>query len=86
MQLEVIELGDEASRAEVLVHDETNPVLAYMLAKMPFGKFPVALGVLYAEQRPTYNATLRHQQRQAVAEKGRGDLTQLLNSGSTWQV
>jgi 2-oxoglutarate ferredoxin oxidoreductase subunit beta len=68
------------------VHDETNSVLAYMLTKMPFGKFPVALGVLFAQQRPTYDETLTQQQQSAVETRGRGDLAQLLSSGSTWKV
>lgn len=86
MKLEVVPVGDDPKQSDVLIHDETNPVLAYMLTTMPFGKFPVALGVLFAQQRPTYDETLQAQQRDAIQARGRGDLSQLLNSGSTWNV
>src|SRR5688500_11406689 len=54
--LEVKTVGEGGVPVEdVLVHDETNPMLAYMLTKMSFPEFPVALGVLYAVIRPTYD-------------------------------
>jgi 2-oxoglutarate ferredoxin oxidoreductase subunit beta len=87
LDLEVVEIGvDGATEADVLVHDETNPVLAYLLAKMPFPEFPVALGVLFAKVRPTYGDALAAQTKSAIERQGRGDLQALLNSGSTWQV
>src|SRR6187399_390751 len=37
MDLEVVEVGvGGITEADVLVHDETNPLLAYLLARMPF--------------------------------------------------
>jgi 2-oxoglutarate ferredoxin oxidoreductase subunit beta len=86
MALEVVEVGDDPEKADILVHDETNPVLAYMLTTMRFGEFPVALGVLYAQDRATYDETLQKQQQDAIQSRGRGDLAALLSSGSTWQV
>jgi 2-oxoglutarate ferredoxin oxidoreductase subunit beta len=71
---------------EVLVHDETNPMLAYMLTKMSFPEFPVALGVLYAVIRPTYDGTLRQQQTAARAKSGQGNLQKLLLGSSTWEI
>ena len=60
MQLEVVKLGEGGiSVDDVLVHDETNSTLAFMLARMPFPEFPVALGVLFAEERPTYDGVGR---------------------------
>jgi 2-oxoglutarate ferredoxin oxidoreductase subunit beta len=32
---------------DILIHDETNKILAMMLADMKQPEFPVALGVLY---------------------------------------
>ncbi len=86
MSLRVITLGKDGTEADVLVHDETNATLAYLLARMPYPEFPVALGVLYATSRPTYDGTLIAQRKQAVEKLGRGDLQKVLNSGSTWQV
>ncbi|HEY8946865.1 MAG TPA: 2-oxoacid:ferredoxin oxidoreductase subunit beta, partial [Polyangiaceae bacterium] len=43
--LEVVQVGEGGVPLDqVLVHDETNATLAYMLTRMPFPAFPVALG------------------------------------------
>ena len=87
MDLQVVEVGvDGITEGDVLVHDETNPVLAYLLAKMPFPEFPVALGVLYATVRPTYGDTLELHTKKAIERQGKGQLQALLNSGNTWRV
>ena len=87
MQLEVVKIGDGGvSVDDVLVHDETNSTLAFMLARMPYPEFPVALGVLFAEERPTYDGTVSQQQTAAVTKLGKGSLQKLLNSGSTWEI
>jgi 2-oxoglutarate/2-oxoacid ferredoxin oxidoreductase subunit beta len=85
--LEVKTVGEGGISVEdVLVHDETNPMLAYMLTKMAFPEFPVALGVLYAVIRPTYDGTLRQQQSAARAKSGAGNLQKLLLGSSTWEI
>ena len=87
LTLEVVTLGENGiTENDILVHDENNSTLAYMLARMPFPKFPVALGVLYAASRPTYEATLWDQRKKATEKLGKGDLQALLRSGNTWQV
>jgi 2-oxoglutarate ferredoxin oxidoreductase subunit beta len=87
MQLEVVKLGEAGITVDdILVHDETNSTLAFMLARMPFPHFPVALGVLYAEIRPTYDGVVAEQNAAAVKKLGKGSLQKLLNSGSTWEI
>jgi 2-oxoglutarate ferredoxin oxidoreductase subunit beta len=87
LQLEVIKVGaGEHALEDVLVHDETNSTLAFMLARMPYPEFPVALGVLFAEVRPTYDGVLTEQQTASVAKSGKGSLQKLLNSGATWEI
>jgi 2-oxoglutarate ferredoxin oxidoreductase subunit beta len=87
MDLEVVQVGsDGITEGDVLVHDETNPVLAYLLAKMPFPEFPVALGVLFAKLRPTYGDAIEAHAKSAIERHGRGQLQSLLNSGNTWRV
>jgi 2-oxoglutarate/2-oxoacid ferredoxin oxidoreductase subunit beta len=91
MALEVVTLGQPASNGkvmtegDVLVHDETNPMLAYLLARLPFPEFPVALGVLFSVQRPTYDESLREQAEKAKTTQP-ADLGALLRSGNTWRV
>jgi 2-oxoglutarate ferredoxin oxidoreductase subunit beta len=87
MNLEVVKVGENGiTLDDVLVHDETNSTLAFMLARMPYPQFPVALGVLYAEDRPTYDGVVVEQQAAALKKAGKGDLKKLLNSGSTWEI
>jgi 2-oxoglutarate/2-oxoacid ferredoxin oxidoreductase subunit beta len=87
LRLEVVTVGqDGVTEQDILVHDETNPNLALMLARMPFGEFPVALGVLYARETEPYDARLHQQLRASQERAGKGDLKKLLNSGETWTV
>jgi len=87
LALEVIKVGENgATLDDVLVHDETNPTFAQLLTRMPFPEFPVAVGVLHATRRPTYDGTLRAQQKAARDKFGNGDLQKLLRGGSTWTI
>jgi 2-oxoglutarate ferredoxin oxidoreductase subunit beta len=90
LSLSVVTIGqtDASGRlieeSDLLVHDETNPTLANLLARMPYGEFPVAIGVLYCVPRPTYDGTLHEQN--IEARKSKSDLGKLLRSGGTWTV
>jgi 2-oxoglutarate ferredoxin oxidoreductase subunit beta len=86
-KLEPVRLGENGVTVDdILVHDETNPTLAYMLTRLPFPEFPVALGVLLATNRPTYDAALREQNRSAKARATAPDLQALLRGGETWEI
>ncbi len=90
LALEVVTLGEPdqtghiVEEEDILVHDETNHNLAFLLARMPFPEFPVALGVLYCDPRETYDDPLRQQAEQAKQNKP--SLSALLHSGATWTV
>jgi len=87
LRLEAVRVGENGVTLEdILVHDETNSTFAHMLTHMPFPEFPVALGVLYAVSRPTYDGALREQQLSAKAKLGAGDLQKLLRGGETWEI
>jgi 2-oxoglutarate ferredoxin oxidoreductase subunit beta len=82
--LEVIEVTPE-TRPRVIVHDETNRSVAHMLINMRFPAFPVALGVIYCDPRPSFEAVLTEQVEQATKGKV-ADLAALLRRGQTWEV
>ncbi len=85
LALEVVEIGQRGvAETDLVVHDETNSTLATMLARMPFPQFPVALGVLYAAERPTYDGNVNRQVLEAKANQGAPDLKRILESGNTW--
>jgi 2-oxoglutarate ferredoxin oxidoreductase subunit beta len=53
LTLKVVDVADgDWQAAGVIVHNVTNRALAHMLVEMPFGEFPMALGVLYDDPRP----------------------------------
>jgi 2-oxoglutarate ferredoxin oxidoreductase subunit beta len=91
LHLEVVDVpinGDgvgDWQAAGVIVHDVTNRALAHMLVEMPFGPFPMALGVLYDDPRPTFEETVLGQD--VKAREGKvPDLAKLLAKGQTWTV
>jgi 2-oxoglutarate ferredoxin oxidoreductase subunit beta len=68
------------------VHDETNVNAAKLLADLFAPDFPVPVGVLAAVAGPIYEEVLLHQEQQAIAERGPGDIAKLLRSGDTWKI
>jgi 2-oxoglutarate ferredoxin oxidoreductase subunit beta len=84
LQVEVVELEGDSTDG-VLVHDETNPVLASLLARMR-PPYPVALGVIYRVKRPTYDDGVHEQLATASAQPDSGDITKTIYSGITWVV
>ncbi|MEZ5694988.1 MAG: 2-oxoacid:ferredoxin oxidoreductase subunit beta [Sphingomonadaceae bacterium] len=86
LALNVVDVPDgDWKAAGVLVHDKANRLIAHMLVEMPFGPFPMALGVLYDDPRPSY-------EQEVVAENARlsegkePNLAALLAKGQTWTV
>ena len=86
LTLKVVDVVDgDWQSAGVIVHDVTNRSLAHMLVEMPFGEFPMALGVLYDDPRPTFNDAVIAQNESASSGKS-PDLGKLLAKGQTWTV
>jgi 2-oxoglutarate ferredoxin oxidoreductase subunit beta len=57
LRLEAVKLGEGGiTEADVLVHDETNPVLAQLLLGMA-APLPSAMGVIHRRQAPAFDAT-----------------------------
>lgn len=80
LKLEVVNADDE----DILLHDENNKVLATMLATMSGPEFPVAVGVIYREDKPSY---VEDSQQQVINARANGSsLKELLHSGHTWEV
>jgi 2-oxoglutarate ferredoxin oxidoreductase subunit beta len=79
----------EVGEADILVHDEKRqePGLAFMLSRLARGPYePTPVGVFRAIDRPSYGDQVQQQLVEAQAQKGPGDLAELLSSGSTWTV
>ena len=86
LELKVVDVVDgDWQAAGVLVHDVTNRSVAHMLVEMPFGPFPMALGILYDDPKPSFEQAVIAQNEQAASGKT-PDLQKLLSSGQTWTV
>ncbi len=90
LQIEIVDLGEEVTPEEIeeqniLVHDETNPVLANLLARLR-PPYPVAMGVIFRVQRPTYDACVHAQIDEAKSQVNAGDLVKALYGANTWVV
>ena len=67
LSLKVVEATeDNWEEAGVLVHDATSRVIANMLIEMPFGPFPMALGVIYDDPRPSYSESVAQERAKAT--------------------
>jgi 2-oxoglutarate/2-oxoacid ferredoxin oxidoreductase subunit beta len=86
LALEAVTLGEDGvTEADILVHDETDRAMAGLLAAMQPPQMPVALGVLYCDPAPSYEAGVT-----AEVDRARrahpASLAELLHSGHTWTV
>ncbi len=85
LALEVVDLGaGGASESDLMKHDETDRALASILAAMEPPDFPVALGVLYCDPAPSYEAAVAQQIAEVTTQRPNGDLNALLRRGPTW--
>jgi 2-oxoglutarate ferredoxin oxidoreductase subunit beta len=85
LSLDVVSLADVAE-SEILVHDETNRTLAFLLSQVGPPLFPTPIGVIYKADAPTHDEGVTAQLDEAIEKQGPGDLAALLNSGDTWVV
>ncbi len=86
LSLQVVDVADgDWQAAGVIVHNVKNRAIAHMLVEMPFGPFPMALGVLYDDPRPSFEEAVVEQTAQVVAGKD-NNLAKLLAKGQTWTV
>ena len=86
LHLKTVDVVDgDWEAAGVIVHDVTNRSIAHMLVEMPFGPFPMALGVLYDDPKPTFEAAALAE-KAAASEGKEANLAKLLGKGQTWTV
>lgn len=85
MRPEVVQLGNGLSEQDLVVHDESNLALAFMLGDFQ-PPMPAPIGVFYATSRPTYDGAVNKQLAEAKAKQGAGDPKVLLKRGDTWMV
>jgi 2-oxoglutarate ferredoxin oxidoreductase subunit beta len=82
---EVVQLGGNVTERDLLVHDEHNPALAYLISRLGPPEFPTPIGVFTAVSRPCYEDAVKAQI-DAARAKAAPDLAALFNRGDTWVV
>lgn len=81
--LQVVDLIENPQAiSEVLVHDQTNATLAQLLLSMTPPALPVALGVIYNQQKPAFEDLFWQQN---VNKRKNQSVAELLQSGQVWQ-
>jgi 2-oxoglutarate ferredoxin oxidoreductase subunit beta len=80
--LKVVDATAEPDK--VLVHDETNPTLAKLLLSMKEPEFPVALGVVYRDPRPSFEQGFYASH--VTGMKRTAKVADALRKTSTWWV
>jgi 2-oxoglutarate ferredoxin oxidoreductase subunit beta len=85
---EAVSLKDgKHSINDLLVHDEKDSTLAFILANMIHNPdLPRATGVFLAIDHPTYEDELEGQIARSKSKKGEGDLQKLLDGDETWVI
>lgn len=83
---EVVSLEKEGKDPKLLVHDETDPALAYLLGTLDLPAFPVPIGVIRCVEEPTYEEAVAAQLKEVQRARGRGSLAELFARGQTWEV
>ncbi len=72
---------------DLLVHNENDSTLAFILANMIHNpNLPRAMGVFLSQDRPSYEDQLEQQIAKMKAKKGEGDLQKLLDGDETWVI
>jgi 2-oxoglutarate ferredoxin oxidoreductase subunit beta len=82
---EVVALGDGVTEKDLVLHDESNLALAFMLANFE-PPMPAPIGVFYSVVRPTFDAAMNAQLAEAKSKQGAGDVAALLKRGDVWTV
>jgi 2-oxoglutarate/2-oxoacid ferredoxin oxidoreductase subunit beta len=88
----IVNLKDEGvSVNDLWVHDEHDKTKAYIIASffdtMYNGvHFPRPFGVIYSEDRPTYEEGMTEQIDSVLSKKGRTPLNKILSGDKTWTI
>jgi len=78
---------DKGNQLEGLFHDEADEKIAFLLSRMRFDAgYPEPMGVFYRIADECYEDMLERQTRDAIQQRGDGNLHKLFHSGDTWEV
>ena len=88
---QLVNMADGHSADDMWIHDEKDFFKAQILtrffdnASTP-GHLPRPFGVIYANERPTYEEVMQLQLEEVIATKGPGNLDKLIQGKETWVI
>jgi len=83
---EIVEIKD-GDTSGLLVHKERGSQLyANLLSELVQPAFPMPVGILRREDKPSYEQLANSQVQEAIAKQGPGNLDMLMHSGMVWEV
>lgn len=88
----IVDLGENGNSVNDLwIHDEHDKTKAHIIASF-FDTmyndmhFPRPFGVIYSEDRPTYEVGMQNQIDELIARKGKPSLDKILSGDKTWTI
>ena len=82
---EIVSLND-FSLEDLWVRDENDRVKAGLLTRFFDTDFPRPFGVFFSKEKPTYEDALVQQIDEAVNDKGKGNLDDLIKGSNIWTI
>ena len=83
----VVKLGKNYSLDDVLIHNMRDKNLAMLLSEITYiPELPVPIGILFKEDKPTYDKMMAEQIQEAIQSKGTPDLKKLLLGNNSWDI
>lgn len=89
LKLKVVTIGEDGyTLDDILVHDpgQEDPTMAFLLARMALPKYPVAMGVIRAFKAPVYDVLMEQQVEMVKSKSKIKNMTDVLNSGNTFEL
>lgn len=83
---EIVDLGEGISANDLWIHDPKDATKAHLLSRMFNDEMPRPFGVLYQEERFTYEEAMLNQLEKAKNLQGAGDLNSLIRGKNHWTV
>ncbi|MFC2124921.1 2-oxoacid:ferredoxin oxidoreductase subunit beta [Bacteroidota bacterium] len=75
------------SENDLIIHDETDSTLAFILANMTYNhSLPRPMGIFQAINKPSYDQLVEKQIEHEIETKGEGDLDELLKGDNYWEI
>ena len=83
----IVEIGKDYNKDDILIHNKRDKNLAMLLSEITYSpELPVPIGILYQEEKPTYDLMMSEQIQESIKYKGKGDLKKILLGTNSWIV